>query len=59
MEGKTTGPFIAFIGLAYHEDWLEGEYKTEVSWWPGRSSWAWGLGHGGRAGAPAVRARGA
>src|SRR5919107_5932172 len=30
VEEKSSGAFIGFIGLLYHEDWSEGEYRTEV-----------------------------
>ena len=43
MEEKATGAFIGRIGLLYHEDWPEGEHKTEVGWLLERSFWGRGL----------------
>ena len=54
VEEKASGAFIDFIGLLDHGDWPEGEHKTEVGWRLDRSCWGRGLGHGGRAGEPAL-----
>ena len=43
VEDKTSGAFIGRIGLLYHEDWTEGEHKTEVGWLIERSRWGRGL----------------
>jgi RimJ/RimL family protein N-acetyltransferase len=40
---KASGAFIGFIGLLYHEEWPEGEHKTEVGWRLDRSFWGRGL----------------
>jgi len=43
VEEKATGAFIGRIGILYHEDWPEGEHKTEVGWLLDRSCWGRGL----------------
>ena len=43
VEDKGTGRFIGRIGLMYHDDWPEGEHKTEVGWLLDRSVWGRGL----------------
>ena len=43
VEEKPSGAFIGFIGLLYHEQWPEGEHKTEVGWRLDRSLWGRGL----------------
>ena len=43
MEEKISGAFIGRIGLLYHEDWPEGEHKTEVGWLLDRAYWGQGL----------------
>ncbi len=43
VEEKSSGTFIGFIGLLYHEEWPEGEHKTEVGWRLDRSLWGRGL----------------
>jgi RimJ/RimL family protein N-acetyltransferase len=43
VEEKASGEFIGFIGLMRHEDWHEGEHKTEVGWRLGRAYWGRGL----------------
>ena len=43
VEEKASGAFIGFIGLLYHEEWPEGEHKTEVGWRLDRSFWGRGL----------------
>jgi RimJ/RimL family protein N-acetyltransferase len=43
VEGKSSGAFVGFIGLLYHEEWPEGEHKTEVGWRLDRSFWGRGL----------------
>ena len=43
VEEKTSGAFIGRVGLLYHEDWTEGEHKTEVGWLIERSRWGRGL----------------
>jgi RimJ/RimL family protein N-acetyltransferase len=43
VQEKTSGAFIGFIGLLYHEEWPEGEHKTEVGWRLDRSFWGRGL----------------
>ena len=32
VEEKASGAFIGRIGLMVHDDWPEGEHKTEVGW---------------------------
>ena len=56
---KASGAFIGFIGLLYHEEWPEGEHKTEVGWRLDRSFWGRGLGYRRRKSQPAARLRGA
>ena len=43
VEEKISGAFIGRIGLLYHEDWPEGEHKTEVGWLLDRAYWGQGL----------------
>ena len=43
VEEKSSATFIGFIGLLYHEEWPEGEHKTEVGWRLDRSFWGRGL----------------
>jgi RimJ/RimL family protein N-acetyltransferase len=43
VEEKSSGAFIGFIGLLYHEDWSEGEHRTEVGWRLARPFWGRGL----------------
>jgi RimJ/RimL family protein N-acetyltransferase len=43
VEEKSSGAFIGFIGLLYHEDWSEGEHRTEVGWRLDRPFWGRGL----------------
>jgi len=43
VEEKASGAFIGRIGLLYHEDWIQGEHKTEVGWLIERSHWGKGL----------------
>jgi RimJ/RimL family protein N-acetyltransferase len=43
VEAKVTGAFIGRIGLHHHDDWPEGEHKTEVGWLLDRSYWGRGL----------------
>ena len=43
VEEKSSATFIGFIGLLYHEEWPEGEHKTEVGWRLDRSLWGRGL----------------
>ncbi len=43
VEEKSSATFIGFIGLLYHEEWTEGEHKTEVGWRLDRSFWGRGL----------------
>ena len=43
VEEKSSGPFVGFIVLLYHEEWPEGEHKTEVGWRLDRSFWGRGL----------------
>jgi len=42
-EDRATGAFLGFIGLAFHEDWPEGQHKTEVGWRLDRRFWGRGL----------------
>ena len=42
VEEKSSGAFIGFIGLLYHEDWSEGKHRTEVGWRPARPFWGRG-----------------
>jgi RimJ/RimL family protein N-acetyltransferase len=43
VEEKSSCAFIGFIGLLYHEDWSEGEHRTEVGWRLDRPFWGRGL----------------
>ncbi len=43
VEERASGSFIGFVGLARHDDWTEGEHKTEVGWRLDRSFWGRGL----------------
>ncbi len=43
VEEKSSGDFIGRIGLMRHEDWPEGEHKTEVGWLLDRPYWGRGL----------------
>jgi RimJ/RimL family protein N-acetyltransferase len=43
VEENSSATFIGFIGLLYHEEWPEGEHKTEVGWRLDRSFWGRGL----------------
>lgn len=43
VEEKSSGAFIGFIGLLYHEDWSEGKHRTEVGWRLARPSGAGAL----------------
>src|ERR687897_1418535 len=43
VEKKSSGAFIGFIGLLYHEDWSEGKHRTEVGWRLDRPFWGRGL----------------
>ena len=43
VEEKASGAFIGFIGLTHHDDWTEGEHKTEVGWRLDRPFWGRGL----------------
>ncbi|MGH3148557.1 MAG: GNAT family N-acetyltransferase, partial [Rubrobacter sp.] len=43
VEERASGEFIGFVGLLYHQDWPEGEHKTEVGWRLGRAYWGKGL----------------
>jgi RimJ/RimL family protein N-acetyltransferase len=43
VEEKSSGAFIGFIGLLYHEDWSEGNHRTEVGWRLDRHFWGRGL----------------
>src|SRR5215210_3304085 len=43
VEEKLSSAFIGFIGLLYHEDWLEGEHRTEVGWRLDCPLWGRGL----------------
>jgi len=43
VEEKGSGAFIGRIGLMVHEDWSEGEHKTEVGWMLARPFWWRGL----------------
>jgi RimJ/RimL family protein N-acetyltransferase len=43
VEEKSSGAFIGFIGLLYHEDWSEGKHRTEVGWRLARPFWGRGL----------------
>jgi RimJ/RimL family protein N-acetyltransferase len=43
VEAKSSRAFIGFIGLLYHEEWPEGEHKTEVGWRLDRAFWGRGL----------------
>jgi RimJ/RimL family protein N-acetyltransferase len=43
IEKKSSGAFIGFIGLLVHEDWSEGNHRTEVGWRLARPFWGRGL----------------
>jgi RimJ/RimL family protein N-acetyltransferase len=43
VEEKASGAFIGRIGLMVHDDWPEGEHKTEVGWILDRPYWGRGL----------------
>ena len=43
VEEKGSGAFIGRIGLMVHDDWPEGEHKTEVGWMLARPFWGRGL----------------
>ena len=43
VEEKASGAFIGRIGLMVHDDWPEGEHKTEVGWMLDRPHWGRGL----------------
>ena len=43
VEEKASGAFIGRIGLMVHDDWPEGEHKTEVGWMLDRPYWGRGL----------------
>ena len=43
VEEKASGAFIGRIGLMVHDDWPEGEHKTEVGWMLDRHYWGRGL----------------
>ena len=43
VEEKSSGAFIGFIGLLYHEDWSEGKHRMEVGWRLARPFWGRGL----------------
>jgi ribosomal-protein-alanine N-acetyltransferase len=43
VEEKASGAFIGFVGLIHHDDWPQGEHKTEVGWRLDRSYWGRGL----------------
>ena len=39
MEERWSSEFVGYTGLMYHEDWPEGEHKTEVGWRLRRVRW--------------------
>jgi RimJ/RimL family protein N-acetyltransferase len=44
VEEGASGEFIGFVGLMRHDDWPEGEHRTEeVGWRLGRAHWGRGL----------------
>ena len=43
VEERASGEFIGFVGLMRHDDWPEGEHRTEVGWRLGRAHWGRGL----------------
>ena len=43
VEERCSGEFIGYIGLICHEDWPEGEHKTEGGWKLSRVRWGQGL----------------
>ncbi len=43
VEERASGEFIGFVGLVHHDDWPEGEHKTEVGWRLDRARWGRGL----------------
>ena len=43
VEHKAEGRFIGFVGLRRHDDWPEGDHKTEVGWRLDRAYWNGGL----------------
>ncbi len=43
IEERASGAFVGFVGLFHHDDWPEGDHKTEVGWRLGRPFWGRGL----------------
>ena len=43
VEHKASGAFIGFVGLVYHDEWTEGEHKTEVGWRLNPAYWGEGF----------------
>ncbi len=43
VEEGASGAFVGRIGLMRHDDWPEGEHKTEVGWLLDRAFWGRGL----------------
>jgi RimJ/RimL family protein N-acetyltransferase len=43
VEYRASGEFVGFVGLAYQDEWTEGEHKTEVGWRLDRALWGRGL----------------
>ena len=43
VEERAPGEFIGFVGLMHHEDWPEGDHKTELEWRLGRPYWGQGM----------------
>ncbi len=43
VEERASGEFVGFVGLMHHQDWPEGEHRTEVGWRLARPHWGRGL----------------
>ena len=43
IEEKGGGEFVGFVGLAFQEDWTEGDHKVEMGWRLGREFWGRGF----------------
>jgi RimJ/RimL family protein N-acetyltransferase len=59
VEEKASGAFIGRIGLMVHDDWPEGEHKTEVGWMLDRPYLGVRPGYRGSVGQCWLRVRGA
>jgi RimJ/RimL family protein N-acetyltransferase len=43
VEHRASGVFIGFVGLAYQQEWIEDEHRTEVGWRLDPAYWGRGL----------------